>query len=148
MPPSSVLPYTDPRITLDIRTPVDQTAILPLSFTGAIIDGLQYLLVHVIDLGHNVPIPAEGAFFAVGRMSVVATSANVHGGDQLDCLTLGLVLNRIWSLVTKHGYRTWDFEVLRGGPVTQQTKIGTVSILYTPNNLSEKKEAAGRTTVE
>lgn len=62
MPPSSVLPYTDPRITLDIRTPVDQTAILPLSFTGAIIDGLQYLLVHVIDLGHNVPIPAEGAF--------------------------------------------------------------------------------------
>lgn len=81
-------------------------------------------------------------------MSVVATSANVHGGDQLDCLTLGLVLNRIWSLVTKHGYRTWDFEVLRGGPVTQQTKIGTVSILYTPNNLSEKKEAAGRTTVE
>lgn len=140
MPPSYVLPHTNPRITLDIHTPLDQKTILPLSFTGAIIDGLQYLLLHVIDLGHNVPIPAEGAFFAVGRMSVVATSANEAAGDVLDCFTLGLVLNRIWSLVTRHGYRTWDFDVLRGGPVAQVRKIGTVSILYTPNDLSETKK--------
>jgi len=141
MPPSYVLPHRYPRITLDIHNPVDQTSILPLSFTSAIIDGLQYLLVHVIELGHNVPIPAEGTFFAVGRMSVVVSNANVHAGDQLDCLTLGLVLNRIWSLVANHGYRTWDFDVLSGGPATQQRKIGTVSILYTPNNLSGTKDA-------
>ena len=89
MPPSYVLPHTYPRIALDIRAPLDQTAILPLSFTGAIIDGLQYLLLRVIDLGHNVPIPAEGAFFALGRMSVVAASANEAAGDVLDLLHAG-----------------------------------------------------------
>ena len=142
-----VLPNTDPKITLYIHPPSAQTAILPISFTGVIIDVLQYLLYHVITTGWNGPIPAEGLIFNVGDIWISAKSANVAVGAELDCWTLGQILNAVGSLVTKHGYRTWNFDILQGGGSAQQTKIGTLTVMYTPTGLQETEEEVGSTAV-
>ena len=130
MPSRFLVPNTTPRITLVIFEPLDQTGVMPLSFTGAILDAHQYLLEYAILHRGNRPIPKSGLGFSVGSMSIYAQSASPDAGRELDCRLLGLILNAIWALIGANGYKTWEFEVIRGEPTSQEVKIGHLNIRY------------------
>lgn len=139
MPTVWVIRNTDPKVTLYIHTPQTPSAILPLSFNAAIIDGYQHLLEMVAYAQGNIAIPPDGLTSTVGHMTLEATSLNPSAGLELDCGTLGKILNSIWTLISKHGYKTWNFDVYRaaGVPTVIDSCFETVSILYHPNSRTD-----------
>lgn len=145
MPILFVIPGTDPKVTLYPHAPKKQTAIFPMSFNGAILDGHQFLLDYVIASGRNMPIPTMGLRFTIGPMSIRVESADtVNTEHQLDCQTVGLVFNAVWALISSHGHMTWDFEIIRGEPLTHQVKIGRLTVTYSPKATADTKEATNR----
>lgn len=111
-----VTAQTDPKVTFFIRSPPNQRAILPLSFTAAIIDGFKHLLAAIAAAKYNQPIPAVSLIFIVGQMVISVKRIDLTANPELDCLTLGLVFSSLWSLVSRHEHRTCEFDIARREP--------------------------------